>query len=201
MTISSHLIRTALDDGEAAIERHVEGRLDETEARRGFNESLDCIYRAFSALKDRPGFFAEAAESVEGRTLLAVVWVRGKTVHRLIEPSEGEWLLPSPGVYPSPDLYSDLNYSWLVYEVLEDFITPTHQQEKSNGGSSPTRATAPRWKTYCAGPQASNPVFESRAGAPTRRRLSCCARLTSSEAFGPFSPSKHAAVLTLTRVR
>lgn len=137
MTISRRAISTALDDAEAAVERHIGGRLDDAEARRGFNESLDCIYRAFSALKDRPGFFPEAAESVEGQTLLAVVWVRGKAVHQLIEPSEGEWLFPEPGLYPSPDLYPELNYSWLVYDELHDFISPTRQQEKAKRDNRP----------------------------------------------------------------
>lgn len=139
------LVGTALDDADAAVKRHVRGRLDEGEARRGLNESLDCIYRAFSALKDRPGFFAEAAESGEGRTLLAVVWVRGKAGHRLIEPSEGEWLLPSPGAYPSPDLYPDLKYSWLVYDELEDLISPTPERE------SPNRDHRPNVRQHLAG--------------------------------------------------
>lgn len=117
-------ITQALDDADAAIERHICGRLTADEARRGINEALDAIYRAYASLNGRDGFYEAASSSVEGATLLGLIYVRGKSTHALIEAHEAELLFPAEDLYPSEDLYTDLNYSWLVWPELEPLVRP-----------------------------------------------------------------------------
>lgn len=124
MTSLPRRITQALDDADAAVERHIRGRLDEDEARRGINETLDAIYRAYASLQGRKGFFEAACANVDGATLLGLMYVRGKSTHALVEAHEAEILVPTEDLYPSPDLYTDLNYSWLIWPELEPLVIP-----------------------------------------------------------------------------
>ena len=119
-------VQSRIGDAEAAIERLIGGASDPVEARRAIDAALQAIYRAHNGLRDRPGYWDRAGASVEGCTLQAVVYVRGRMEHEvLVEAHESEVLVPTPTMLTSEDLYPGINYYWLIWDEIAPHMTPS----------------------------------------------------------------------------
>ncbi|SKC40389.1 hypothetical protein [Plantibacter cousiniae (nom. nud.)] len=118
-------VERCLSDAEAEISRHLAAvGTDPDEARRAIDGALGSIYKAHNALFKLPGYWEQAESSVDGRTMQAVIYLRGRTVHAPIEPHEPEHLFPSSTTFPSDDLYPGVNYFWLVWGEMESDMEP-----------------------------------------------------------------------------
>lgn len=125
-------IQTVLGDAEAAIQRHIASRVtNPDDARRSIDAALESIYRASNVLKEgNPTYWEAASRTIEGRTMQAIIYMRGRVTHRLVETHEPEILVPSPDVYPSEDLFTDVNYYWNTWDEMADEMEPIDKHDK-----------------------------------------------------------------------
>ncbi|WP_394685326.1 hypothetical protein [uncultured Microbacterium sp.] len=123
-------VRRYLGDAEAAMRRHADSLpFDVDEPRRALDNALQALYRAQNGLAETPGYWDRAAASGGGRTLLALMFVRGRMEHDvLVDVHEAEILVPSEDLAPSENLSPGVNYWWKTRAEMEPHLEPAKGQ-------------------------------------------------------------------------
>lgn len=117
-----------LADAEAAIDRLVGMGEDREEGRRAIDSALQAIYRAHNGLKDEPGFWERANADEAGKTMQALMYVRGRMEHVVVvdvHESTDEILL-GPYTFPAENLIFGPQFWWRDWDEMLPHLDPAH---------------------------------------------------------------------------